>query len=129
VVTNKQRQRQIARARWERQQARRAAEAARRRKVRLLVGVLGGLVVAALLGWLVYSIVSNENAPTPQPNLPVDTSAPVTLPTEPTLRTSDAPTGATTPTQSSPSSAPTSDPAPSPSEPTYSDSTPRETRR
>lgn len=89
MVTNKQRQRQIARARWERQQARRATEAARRRKVRILVGVIGGLVLAALLGWLLMYIVTTEHARTPAPVLPVNSNAPsVTLPTAQTPATS-----------------------------------------
>ncbi len=100
MATNKQRQRQVARARWERQQARRAAEAARRRKRRIVVGIVVGLVLAGLLGWLVFYIVTNENARDQQPNPPVETDVPsVTLPTEPTPGGSPAPTGATPTTE------------------------------
>ncbi len=103
MATNKQRQRQVARARWERQQARRAAEAARRRKRRIVVGIVVGLVLAGLLGWLVFSIVTNENARDQQPNPPVETDVPsVTLPTEPTPGGSPAPTGATPTTDAAP---------------------------
>ena len=85
MATNKQRQRQVARARWERQQARRAAEVARRRKLRIVGGVVVGLVLTGLLGWLVMYIVSNENARDQPQNPPVETTVPsVTLPSEPT---------------------------------------------
>lgn len=95
MVTNKQRQRQVARARWERQQARRAAEAARRRKRRIVVGVVVGLVLVGSLGWLVVYIVTNENARN-RPTPPAQTTVPsVTLPTEPTPNGSPKPTAAT----------------------------------
>src|SRR6476659_8690717 len=57
VVTNKQRQRQLARAKWERQQAKRMSDARRHRVISLVVGVIVGLIVVALLGWLVLHII------------------------------------------------------------------------
>ncbi len=72
MVTSKQRQRQLARARWERQQARRAAQASRRRRIAIVVGVLGGLVATALLIWLVLSLVESEEAQNPEPTVPND---------------------------------------------------------
>ena len=99
MVTSKQRQRQIARASWERRQARRAAEAARRRKIRTAAGVVVGLVLTALLGWLVVSVVNSENARTPPPlTPPTDTGAPsASLPTPSESR---QPTGTPTSGQS-----------------------------
>ncbi|MBA3311322.1 MAG: hypothetical protein H0U28_14935 [Nocardioidaceae bacterium] len=72
MVTSKQRQRQLARARWERQRSRRAAQARRRRRIAIVVGVIGGLVAAALLVWLVLSLNESDEVPNPEPTVPGD---------------------------------------------------------
>lgn len=76
MVSNKQRRRQLARARWERQQAQRRAAAARRRRIRTIAGVAGGLAVVAVLSWVVLRLVQAEHARNPGPTLPAGTSTP-----------------------------------------------------
>jgi peptidyl-prolyl cis-trans isomerase B (cyclophilin B) len=61
VATSKQRQRELARAKWERQQARRTEQAHRRRVISIVVGIIVGLIVVALIGWGVLRIVDEEN--------------------------------------------------------------------
>jgi peptidyl-prolyl cis-trans isomerase B (cyclophilin B) len=73
VVSRKQRRRQLARAKWERQQQRRGVAERRRRIVSSVGGVVVGIVVVALLGWLVVHIVSDERARTPAQTVPTDT--------------------------------------------------------
>ena len=73
MVTNKQRQRQLARAKWERQQAKRMSDARRHRVLSLVVGVIVGLIVVALLGWLVLHIIDQEKSRNDQtPVTPTD---------------------------------------------------------
>jgi len=60
VVSNKQRRRQLARAKWERQSGRRRVDAKRRRRVGVVVSVIVALVVAAGLIWLVLYILDQE---------------------------------------------------------------------
>lgn len=81
MITSKQRQRQLARARYERQQAQRESRAKRQRLIRLVVGALVGLVVLAALGWLVLHIVNEEkkrepNVPTPSIPFSTDLQTP-----------------------------------------------------
>jgi peptidyl-prolyl cis-trans isomerase B (cyclophilin B) len=99
MVSNKQRRRQLARARWERQQARRRAAENRQRLIRLIAGVVGGLVVVAVLGWVVLRLVADERARNPSPTLPANTLTPslsTPLPTPTVSATTGAET-ATTP--------------------------------
>jgi peptidyl-prolyl cis-trans isomerase B (cyclophilin B) len=73
VVSSKQRQRQLARAKWERQQQRRASYTQRQRRVSLVVGVILGLIVVGLIGWLVLHIIDQENSRDDQtPSVPTD---------------------------------------------------------
>lgn len=73
MVSNKQRQRQLARARWERQQARRAVIARRQRLISIVGGVIVGLIAVALLVWLVLHIIDQEKARNDQtPVIPTD---------------------------------------------------------
>lgn len=72
MVTSRQRQRQLARARWERQQSRRAARRRSRRRIAIVAGVVGGLVAAALLVWLVLSSNEPEGTDSPEPTVPND---------------------------------------------------------
>lgn len=72
MVTSKQRQRQLARAKWERQQQRRTTSAQRQRRVSLVVGVVVGLIVVVVLGWLVLHIIDKENSRNQTPVVPTD---------------------------------------------------------
>lgn len=73
MVTNKQRQRQLARAKWERQRSRRTRVASRQRTITIVVGVIVGLIVAALLVWLVLHLIDEENSRDPQsPSVPTE---------------------------------------------------------
>ncbi|MBA2446066.1 MAG: hypothetical protein H0V49_12150 [Nocardioidaceae bacterium] len=73
MVTQQQRQRALARAKWERQQERRTADASRRRRIAIVVGVVVGLLVIAGLVWLFASLANNDEAPEQQPTVPVNT--------------------------------------------------------
>ncbi len=93
MVTSRQRQRQLARERYERQQARRQAKAKRQRVFSIVVGTIVVLVVVAALGWLVLRIVDEEkqrepDVPTPSAPFSTDlrtpTSAMPSTPSDPT---------------------------------------------
>ncbi len=90
MVSNRQRQRQLARARYERQQARRQTKAKRQRLVSIVVGTLIGLIVLAALGWLILRIVDQEKqreqpVPTPSPTFSTDLLTPSSnVPSTPT---------------------------------------------
>ena len=73
MATSKQRQRELARAKWERQQVRRTEQAHRRRVISIVVGIIVGLIVVALIGWGVLRIVDEENTRDDQtPSVPTD---------------------------------------------------------
>lgn len=115
MVSYKQRRRQLARAKWERQSVRRSQDATRRRRISILVSVIVGLAVAAGLIWVVLYILDQEKQDQ-TPVVPTDsfstdlrtpdtnggepsgqpTSQPTTAPTSPSQRSSSQPT-ATTP--------------------------------
>lgn len=112
MVTNKQRQRQLARAKWERQQSKRTHVQRRQRTVNIVVGVIGGIIVTGLLVWLVLHILNQENARNPQtPAIPTDTFKTNLLspPTPGLTQTTPASGGATTtPRSTSPKTSKTS---------------------
>jgi hypothetical protein len=96
VAKTKRRQRELARAKWERQQTRRTRVAGRQRKISIAGGVILGLVVTAFLVWLVLHIIDEENKRNPQtPSVPTDSFRTNLL-----TPSSTAPTG---PTQATPS--------------------------
>ena len=95
MVTSKQRQRQLARAKWERQQGRRTRVARRQRAVTIGVGVIAGLVAAGVLVWLVVHLAGNGDSTTPQPSVPTDSFS--------TQLLTPSPSGASTPTTAQPS--------------------------
>ena len=70
MPSQQRRQRQLARAKWQRQQTRRIQAATRRRKMGVGFGVLAGLVATAALVWLVVDLVRAEDSRDPQPTLP-----------------------------------------------------------
>jgi peptidyl-prolyl cis-trans isomerase B (cyclophilin B) len=89
VVSSKQRQRQLARAKWERQQERRTKDARRQRTMSWVVGVILGLVVVGGIGWLVLHIVKEENSRDQTPSVPTDSfSTNLLTPTSPVDTTS-----------------------------------------
>ncbi len=99
MVTSKRRQRQLARAKWQRQQVRRVRMASRQRKISVVVGVVVGVVVVVLLGWFVKNIISDENSRSPQsPAVPTDSFS-TSMPT-PSQNTGSTP--ATKPTTPAP---------------------------
>ncbi len=110
MVSYKQRRRQFARAKWQRQSVRRSQDAKRRRRVSIVVSVIVGLAVAAGLIWLVLYIIDQEKQDqtpvvptdsfstdlrTPATNGGETSGQPTTEPTSPPPRTSSQPTGAT----------------------------------
>lgn len=94
MVSSRQRQRQLARARYERQLTRRQTRAKRRRVISIVVGTIVTLIVLAALGWLVLRLIDKEEqrepvVPTPSgpfsTDLPTPSSnVPTTSPTSPT---------------------------------------------
>lgn len=95
MVSNKQRQRKLARAKWERQRSRRADKARRTRRVQLVVGALVGLVAAAALVWVVLWVVDQDDARTPDQVTPSNTDQPSFI--SPPTETTGSETAPTTP--------------------------------
>ncbi len=96
MVTSKQRQRQLARAKWQRQQYRRLRTASRQRKIAVVLGVVFAVVAVVLLALLVKNIVSDEQSRSP--GVPTDTFSTDLLSPS---RNTDSPTP-TQPTTSAP---------------------------
>lgn len=63
MVSNRQRRKALARAKWERQQARRTASQQRTRRVNIIAGAAVSVVAAVALGWGVYALIQNSNSP------------------------------------------------------------------
>ncbi len=83
MVSSRQRQKQLARARYERQQTRRQTRAKRRRVVSIVVGTIVALIVVAALGWLVLRLADDEEErepdfPTPSAPFSTDLKTPGT---------------------------------------------------
>lgn len=104
MVRDRQRQGQLARAKWDRQQARRTAKEQKQRRIAIGLGILVALAAGAALIWLIVHLVNAEDATTPV--VPTETTAPPSrtdvlteTPTS-TGASTDEPTDATTPTQS-----------------------------
>jgi len=109
VVSDKQRRRQLARAKWDRQSVRRSQDAKRHRRISILVSVIVGLAVAAGLIWVVLYILDQEKQDQ-TPVVPTDsfvtdlrtpatnggessgqpTTQPTTPPTSPSLQPTEA---------------------------------------
>jgi negative regulator of sigma E activity len=102
VITEKQRRRALARAKWERQQAKRTAAQKRARMLSIVFGSAAAVVVVLFVGWGVHHLVTNDsNSPSQQ--LPSDFPT-LKTPTNPGLTTIYHPptTGATTWTTTGP---------------------------
>lgn len=86
MVTSKRRQRQLARAKWDRQQSRRVVTARRQRVISLVVGTIVGLIIVALLIWLVVHIMHEEKTRDQTPVIPTDSFS-TNLPTTSAVET------------------------------------------
>jgi peptidyl-prolyl cis-trans isomerase B (cyclophilin B) len=96
VVRNRERQRQLARARWERQQARRSADQQRNRRIAIVVGIVIALIAAAALIWLIVHIVGTEDTRKQEEQVPTGIPTPL-QPTGTATQTVIIPPSATTP--------------------------------
>lgn len=91
MVSDKQRRRALARAKYERQQAKRTAEQRRNRMIQRVAGSVVAIVAVVLVGWGVVHLVGNNDNSTPPTTTPntttssVTPTAPVTLPNGSTL--------------------------------------------
>lgn len=74
MAQTRQRRREVARAKWERQQARREVAARRARRLRIAGTVLAVIVVVGLITWLVVTIVQKENGSDQPPVNPIPTN-------------------------------------------------------
>lgn len=72
MVSSRQRQRQLARERYERQQTRRRTRAKRQRVISIVVGTIVALIVVAALGWLVLRLVDEDEQREPVVPTPGD---------------------------------------------------------
>ncbi|MBA2559187.1 MAG: hypothetical protein H0V07_04750 [Propionibacteriales bacterium] len=79
MVTSRQRQRQLARARWERQQTRRSAESVRNRRIGIIAGIVVAVLAAAALVWLVLHIVNAEDTRNQQQQTPTTNLVPTAV--------------------------------------------------
>ncbi len=74
MVSKKRRRRQLAHAKWERQQTRRVRIQRRRRTTAWIVGAAVGVVAVVAAGWLVISLAADETGRNGQvPTIPIDT--------------------------------------------------------
>lgn len=105
MITEKQRRRALARAKWERQQARRTAAERRARVLRIIGGAALTVVVIALVGWGSVQIFTNDSntpgqTPTDFPSFltPSDTRVVTSFvpPTSPTATPTPTTGGVTT---------------------------------
>lgn len=116
MITEKQRRRALARAKWERQRARRTAAERRARVLQIIGGAAVGVVAVVLVGWgavHVFTDDSNSRSPniptetfrtdllTPTDNRAVTSFIPPTSPTT-TRGSRTTGTGATTPPVTTP---------------------------
>jgi peptidyl-prolyl cis-trans isomerase B (cyclophilin B) len=84
VVSRKQRQRQLARERWERQQERRAERRRKTRQRAIIIGAVLGVVAVAAGGYGVFLLVREDPSaaatPTPSPSVSSPAASPSTTP-------------------------------------------------
>jgi negative regulator of sigma E activity len=79
VITEKQRRRALARAKWERQQAKRTAAAKRTRAMSIVFGVAASVVAIVFVGWGVHHLVTDDSTPS-TPTIPINTITPINQP-------------------------------------------------
>ncbi|MGH3472321.1 MAG: hypothetical protein ACRDPG_09800 [Nocardioidaceae bacterium] len=70
MAPSRRRQRELARAKWERQHQRRSQRASRQRRASLVIGSAAGVVVVGLISWAVVNIVQDEQSQTPTEPIP-----------------------------------------------------------
>ena len=103
MITEKQRRRALARAKWERQQARRTAAQKRNRRLSGIGGAGAAVIAVIAVGWGVHYLVTNDGSNSPTtPAIPSNTLT-FKTPTNPSFATSYSPpatSGATTGTGS-----------------------------
>ncbi len=118
MVSDKQRRRQLARAKWDRQSVRRSQDAKRHRRISILVSVIVGLAVAAGLIWVVLYILDQEKQDqtpvVPTDSFVTDLRTPATNGGESSGQPTTQPT---TPPTSQPITPPTSQPTSPPTSP------------
>lgn len=118
MVPDKRRRKALARAKWERQQARRDAVESRNRTLRIAGGAVAGVVVLGLAGWGVVSLATGSGSPgdgttTPTytdnfPSMLQPSSPGLTISSySPSSSTTGTKTGATTGTTKGTTTAPT----------------------
>jgi len=108
-VVSEKRRRELARAKWERQQARRSAAESRARKLRIVGGVAASVVAVVLIGLGVRALVggASSQAPTFPTENTLTMKTPATGPTVTRLSSGSPTTGATSPAGTRSTSAPT----------------------
>ncbi len=79
MVSERQRRRALARAKWQRQQARRSEAERRARYVRIGGGAAVTLVVLSVIGWGAYALITSGSDSPSQTNPPSLTLPPNTL--------------------------------------------------
>lgn len=101
-MVSEKRRRELARAKWERQQVRRRAAEARARRLRLIGGVALGVAALVLVGLGIRAVVGDDSPSTPIPTENTLTFLEPTTPTDdgttapPTTGSTTEPTGSTT---------------------------------
>lgn len=97
MAPSKQRSRQLARAKWERQQQRRTRLATRRRRRNVAGGVIAGLLATGGLVWLAVSLATADDG--------IPTAPTSTFKTD--LKTPSTPGATSPPTDAAPNGSPT----------------------
>jgi peptidyl-prolyl cis-trans isomerase B (cyclophilin B) len=97
VVTKQQRQRQLAREKWRRQQERKSRIQRRNRVLGVVFAVLAAAALVALAVWFFALRGDDEPETPPATTLPTGTAPTTTAPTD-TAPTTPAPTATTGPT-------------------------------
>ncbi|HEY6737732.1 MAG TPA: peptidylprolyl isomerase [Actinopolymorphaceae bacterium] len=95
MVSKKQRRRQLARQKWERQQARRAERARRLRRRGIIVGAVLGVALVILAGWGLIQMFGGDDTATAAQDSP--SSRPSSSPTPPAEPSTSAPTATPAP--------------------------------
>jgi peptidyl-prolyl cis-trans isomerase B (cyclophilin B) len=101
VVSSKERRRALARAKWERQQARRTAAQERARRWSIIGGAAVGVVAVGLIGWGGYALISGHNDGNPSSQFPTDNFPSLLQPSNPGPTAFSFSSGPPTGTQSS----------------------------
>jgi peptidyl-prolyl cis-trans isomerase B (cyclophilin B) len=116
VVSRRERRKALARAKWERQQARRTAAQRRARRLSIIGGTAAAVVAAGLIGWGGYALVTGDDSP--GTGVPTDSNFPtLKTPTVPDITVTSFSAGTPT-TGSTTSTTGSTTPATTPTTPT-----------